>query len=50
MYEAYGVSVKDGERYVDILAPLVDTSTGDYLGKLHLAIPETTGRVFCGWL
>ncbi|ENN6469997.1 hypothetical protein AB9X29_003798 [Vibrio vulnificus] len=48
MYKAYGVSVKDGERYVDILAPLVDTSTGDYLGKLHLAMPETNGRVFCG--
>ncbi|ELP5729284.1 hypothetical protein QTV44_002550 [Vibrio vulnificus] len=48
MYKAYGVSVKDGERYVDILAPLVDTRTGNYLGKLHLAIPEKAGHVFCG--
>lgn len=47
MYKAYGVSVKDGERYVDVLAPLVDTHTGNYMGKLHLSIPESS-RVFCG--
>ncbi|GIB16971.1 hypothetical protein [Vibrio cholerae] len=45
--EAYGVSVKDGERYVDVLAPLVITHAGNYMGKLHLSIPESS-RVFCG--
>ncbi len=47
MYKAYGVSVKDGECYVDVLAPLINTDTGNYLGKLHLSIPES-GHVLCG--
>ncbi|HAS5670890.1 hypothetical protein FXE84_01425 [Vibrio cholerae] len=47
MYKgAYGVSVKDGERYVDVFAPL-DITHGIYIGKLHLSIPESS-RVFCG--
>ncbi|EGR4074138.1 hypothetical protein [Vibrio cholerae] len=47
MYKgAYGVSVKDGERHVDVFAPL-DITHGIYIGKLHLSIPESS-RVFCG--
>ncbi|GIB31786.1 hypothetical protein [Vibrio cholerae] len=46
MYKAYGVSVKDGERYVDVFAPLVITH-GFYIGKLHLSIPESS-HFFCG--
>lgn len=43
MYKAYGVSVKDGERYVDVFAPLVITH-GFYIGKLHLSLPFAIGN------
>ncbi|HAS5778523.1 hypothetical protein FXE84_01065 [Vibrio cholerae] len=44
---AFGVSAKDGENSVDVLAPLLDELTGEYIGKLHLSVPGT-GKVFCG--
>ncbi|WP_337909133.1 hypothetical protein [Vibrio cholerae] len=44
---AFGVSAKDGENHVDVLAPLLDELTGEYTGKLHLSVPGT-GKVFCG--
>ncbi len=46
-YKAYGVSVKDGEKYVNILFPLINTETGNYESKLHLGIPHED-KVFCG--
>jgi len=44
-YKPFGVSVKDGECYVEILAPRTDGEI--YHGKLHLSAPDT-GRTFCG--
>ena len=46
-YQAFGESVKEGEHGVSILAPLVDTSTCQYQGKLHLSPPEASST-FCG--
>ncbi|MEB5526690.1 hypothetical protein GOP96_06515 [Vibrio cholerae] len=44
---AFGVSAKDGENHVDVLAPLLDELTGEYTGKLHLSVPGA-GKVFLG--
>lgn len=46
-YARSNVSVKDGANYVDVLVPLQNTETNQFVGKIHLSVPDTS-KVFCG--
>lgn len=46
-YARSHVSVKDGAKYVDVLVPPQNTETNQFVGKIHLSVPDTS-NVFCG--
>ncbi len=43
----FGVSAKDGASSVGVFAPLINTETNNYQGKIHLAA-KGEEKIFCG--